>query len=333
MIGEINQKNIIFLVNNDFEGLESYESHFVIQVLIGLGVTHLHYVFPVLNAVQEFTKIKDYFSMRLQDCVEISTSDPEKIDSFGEKLVFAFPGPTLPTFAEKEMAYSLDHELITISNMAILNEASNLGLSHSASCFSSDYIDDSFEQNNLSSLIDSLHAPSASIPLKFAYKPSILDLNLIEPPINQTEIEDLATELKISLNPRLTVVVSEEIGNLLLRHFKLRISYGFKSSISQTLHFTSNGILIIKGCPLLKDQENYSQSFCPIFLSNRMGIESIIIFEEVSTCDADEIPLGTVVKITDQCGFAYFNPLSGTNLQSWGERLTEMIDVFNNDLE
>jgi hypothetical protein len=131
-----NNNRIVNLFNNDYEGLEPFEAYFLVQCLISLGVGHLHYLFPgeSLNGTCEgVVNVKDYISHRSQGASELSIENPRKITSTGEAYVMSWAGPTLPTLAEKEMSRRVGTNFYTIANMAVLNEASNRGLPHSAS--------------------------------------------------------------------------------------------------------------------------------------------------------------------------------------------------------
>ena len=91
-----------YLNNCSWEGLQVYESFFIIQVLIGLGVGHIHYLVPCLNSTEKkIINFDDYFSWVAQG-VAAPAGKVRHISSLGEDLLIAFPGPSLPTEADKE---------------------------------------------------------------------------------------------------------------------------------------------------------------------------------------------------------------------------------------
>ncbi|CAG9318933.1 unnamed protein product [Blepharisma stoltei] len=333
IFGTINQERIVCLLNCDFEGLDIYESYYFAQVLIGLGVNHLHYIFPTINQISSLEGINDYISFQLQGCAEKPSDDAESIKSLGIKNAISFAGPSLPTQAEHLLADKLKCSFITISNFAILSEVGNRGLSHSASCFYSDFQADSLSSREITSYITSHNFFSqfysqATISFPFFYANS--DLEQLEAPEDSKDLEDLTVEIKAVFDPQKAVIVSDSIGELLLRHFEIRRSFAFGSFFPQTFHFTAEGIMIIKGSPILRHKDNHHRMMYPTFMVNRLGIDNIIIIEEVSTCSED-VPIGTWAKINQQCQLVSFNPLFGPNVSNWGIKFPDMSDIFTHD--
>lgn len=318
IFGTIEKTRVVCLVNCDFEGLDVYEAYYLVQVLIGLGIRHLHYVFPVVNYITALHGIDDYLNFKLQGCAEVQSNDACTISSLGNKLVIGLPGPGLPSPSEIVMCASYNLDFITISNFAILNEAGNRGLSHSASCFHSNLIDDSFSIDSLTEYLTSTNYFSkfyvkSSISFPFFHANS--DLDQLESPENSQDLEDLAVEIKTIYDPNKAVIVSDSIGDLLLRHFTVIRSFAFGTFFPQTFHFTEDGVMIIKGSPILKHKDNHYRMMFPTFMVNRLGIDNVIIIEEASTCSS-LISVGTWAKISDMGGFVSFNPLNGPNQSS-----------------
>lgn len=142
LIGNLGEVRVMCMVNSEYEGLETYEAHFLVQILISLGVQHLHYMFPVINQIDGIVGIDDYLNLYVRGCADKPNFMTSQISSLGNRIVSAFAGPTMPTTAEVELARRLGCDLVTISNMCILSEAGNRGLTSSASCFNSDFKDD-----------------------------------------------------------------------------------------------------------------------------------------------------------------------------------------------
>lgn len=141
------------------------------------------------------------------------------------------------------------------------------------------------------------------------------------------DLELIAAEIKLDFNPIASIIISDHLGTKLLEQFNVIKSYSFGEWFPQTLHLTSEGLMIIKGSPILREAENHTKMLYPTFLSNVLKIEKVFVFDEVSTC-SESAPLGSWVKVTAQCGLVFINPLFGPNVNNWGVRFPDMSNCY-----
>lgn len=138
VLGTFQGLRVAVVVSPTVEGLDPFEGVYMAQVFREVGVSHLHYSFPVeeLSGTEGGIEyLQDYFAFTNQ-CLanDLFTSrSPVRITSLGTRNVIAWSGPSLPSPAEKELSRRLGGHLITIADMSILNAAGQVGLTHSAS--------------------------------------------------------------------------------------------------------------------------------------------------------------------------------------------------------
>ena len=331
VMGKLDHKWVVCLVNKDLEGLSVYESYYLVQVLLGLGVGHLHYILPALSEPSDsFLRVKDYFEFHLQYYAEKPCSNPGKLVSLGESYVLAFPGPALPSKAERELAQRIKFDLATIANMAILGESSNRGLDHSCVCFPCNFESESLTRPTLNAYLgqflntlNNTVCPGVSI---VAF-PSHSGCQLVEAPSSPKELEVFGQQLKQEFSPKFTVIASEAIGSLLLPQVSIIKSIAFNEFLPHTLHFLENGVLLVVGDPILREEDNHQRMLYPVFLSNLMEVDKVLIIEEFTSCRRD-IELGSWFRVKNHCGFSVSSPLFGPNVDNWGVRFTDVNNIY-----
>lgn len=134
--GALNGQQVAVLGSPTEEGFDPFESLFLAKLLKEMGILHIHYRFPAINIPpSEAIYMQDYYSLTSQ-CLPsflFTSSQPTRISALGTANVVAWPGPGLPSPAEREMGRKLGGDYVTIADMSILNAAGQVGLLHSGS--------------------------------------------------------------------------------------------------------------------------------------------------------------------------------------------------------
>lgn len=134
--GSLNGHPIAVLNSPTEEGFDPFESLFLAKLIKELGIPHIHYRFSAVNfPSSEAVYVQDYYSLTSQ-CLPtflFTSSQPACISALGSAKVVAWPGPGLPSPAEREMGMKLGGDYITIADMSLFNAAGQVGLTHSGS--------------------------------------------------------------------------------------------------------------------------------------------------------------------------------------------------------
>lgn len=333
VLGKLNGRNVAFLMNCCFEGLMVYETYFIVQVAIGAGAGHLHYLIPAaLSASTKVLGLNDYVNYHIQGPAEKPIAQPCSITPLGTENIIAFAGPSLPTPAETEMGRRLGAPHFTIANMALLNESGNRGLRHSLSAYHSDFLNETFTGEEVTSHCAAVmgQVPIQRIQITYASFPVRSGMETVDPPESPAEVEAFAERLR-GFDLKLCVIASSYVGTRLLAGLEVQKSWAFKSKLAQTVHVAGQ-VLVIVGSLMLKHHHDHKKLCYAYFIPNLLGIKRALVLDSLSSVSA-EAPLGSWVKLTDHIGLSYYNPLFGHNIEHWGVRFPDISDSYSFDMD
>ena len=309
IIGERKGKRIAIVLTKSLEGLNIYESYFLIRLFDSLRVPALHYVFPAFTE-ERFAGIEDYVGFRLHGRACWPKFEPSSITKTGENFVLAFSGPTFPSTAEITMA-ALVGFVPTIANMAILSSASCLGLSHSASFFGSEHLNELHEVDLDWILEQEIHENPRS------YLPELK--GNMHTPSSPEQLEELAESLK-KFNLQLCLISTKRTVS---KYFTVLDTLHF-DKLPYKVHITEEKVLLIEGSAILVHEENHIEMMYPYFLANLLGIDRWVVLDQYYPVENTE----DWVRVTKHCGLAFFNPLFGKNIDQWGVRFPDMSNCY-----
>lgn len=310
LIGDYSGKRVAVVLTEVMEGLNLYESYFLLRLFESLRVSKVHYLFQAFTQVP-YGGVKDFLPFRLHGTVCWPKYTPSMICPSGEHLVLAFSGPTCPSAAEFSMCEKVNF-VATIANMGILTSASTLGIAHSASFYGAD---------RLLPFDSQYFARIFGIETTEIDKVKIKDLRgTMHTPGSPEELEDFA-EICKKYNAKVTFIVTQASA---ARYFTIIDTISFEK-LPYSLHFTAEQVLIIEGAPILLHEGNHSEMMYPYFLSNLLACNTLVILDHY--CPV--VPTDHWVRVTKHCGIANYNPLFGKNIDKWGVRFPDMSNCYD----
>lgn len=312
IIGDVSGKRIGVLLTNSLEGLNIYESYFILRVFDSLRVGHVHYHFPAISDVK-FAGVQDYVGFRLHGRACWPRFVSTSMTATGDSKVLAFAGPTFPSTAELRMS-SLLSFTPTIANMAVLSSASCLGLSHSSSFYGSEDLQGLTEPN-----IDWVLNLKTETK-KRQYLPELR--GNMHTPSDPGQLEELALSLqKYNLT---TCFVST--NSSVKKNFTVLDTLQF-DKLPYLVHITAEKTLVVEGSAILLHEGDHLEMMYPYFLANLLGIKHWVVLDTYYPAH----PTENWLRVTKHCGIGNFNPLFGRNIDSWGVRFPDMSNcyVFN----
>ena len=312
IIGEFENRRVAVLLTHTVEGLNLYESYFLLRVFDSLRVSRVHYLFQAFSE-ESHCGIKDYVSFRLHGTVCWPRFSPSELTSTGEPIVMAFSGPTFPSIAEISMCERLGF-VPTVANMGVLSSASTLGLPHSASFFGRQ-IPETVSPSMLSWILE-LQVRQISRHLLHDTR------GTMHTPSSPEQLEELASTCR-QYAQEVTLVLTEAKAS---QYFTVIDTWNF-DKLPFSIHFTEEKVMIIEGSPVLLHEGNHSEMMYPYFLSNLIGCKTMVIFDRYYPVTPSE----QWVRVTKHCGFSNFNPLFGKNIDKWGVRFPDMSNCYDFD--
>lgn len=312
IIGETKGKRLAIILTKSLEGLNIYESYFLLRVFDSLRVAHVHYHFPAFSDTP-FAGVKDFVGFRLHGRACWPKFAATNLTKTGESQILAFPGPSFPSTAEMKMAKSVSF-IPTISNMAVLSCASCLGLSHSASFYGSESLLDLSEDH-----LDWVKGLNIETVAR-QYLPELR--GNMHTPSDSSQLEELASSLQhYGLH---TCFVSTNAS--VSKCFTVLDTLQF-DKLPYLVHVTAEKVLIVEGSPVLLHEADHIEMMYPYFLCNLLGISKWVVFDKYFPIEVTDHWL----RVTKHCGLANFNPLFGKNNDNWGVRFPDMSNCYLSD--
>jgi hypothetical protein len=121
LVATLDSERSLFILTDEIEGFEIVEASYLVLLLRRAGVQHLHGVFTS-HAIKPEARtgligVKDYLPYSSQHTAVTPSLHPVPLLSLGDALVWNWPGPTMPTEAEKKVAQIAGFDYVTIADL------------------------------------------------------------------------------------------------------------------------------------------------------------------------------------------------------------------------
>lgn len=309
IIGDYEGIRVAVILSHTLEGINIYETYFLLRVFDSLRVHNVHYIFPAFTEIDK-GGVADYLGFRLHGRACWPKFEASQITSTGEHFILAFAGPSIPSNAEFRMCEKINF-IPTVANMAILSSACCLGLQHSASFYGSSEL----KELSLDLFSLALHSQHGEFDRK--YVPELR--GIMHTPSSPTALEELA-ESCAKYEAKIAFVATK---SKVSKFFTILDTLSF-DKLPYKLYFTKEKVLIIEGSPLLLHEDNHTEMMYPYFLSNLLGIQTVVILDNHTPLEDTD----NWIRVTKHCGLAFFNPLFGKNIDKWGTRFPDMAPCY-----